>query len=113
LKRRSSPTRTKRRSTTSAHASLAVFAEAVDEVEQIIADAAASSPKTAFLLKRGLDRVRKKPTVSASPHATVICATTDMPSPDTDNILAACAECGAAIYHRPYVPDHVPEVSSA
>ena len=34
----------------------------------------------------------------------VVCNTADIWSPFRDNVLTTCAECGAGIYHRPYMP---------
>lgn len=34
----------------------------------------------------------------------VVCMPADFQSPFSDNLVAACAQCGTAIIHRPHVP---------
>lgn len=34
----------------------------------------------------------------------VVCMPADFQSPFSDNVVAACAQCGKAIIHRPHVP---------
>lgn len=54
-----------------------------------------------FLEQTGINVVSNE---EAEEVDAVICNTADLWSPFRDNTPAICADCGAAIYHRPHVP---------
>lgn len=54
-----------------------------------------------------LERMMKE---SPDEEVIIICNPKDEPSPYKDNTDGACAECGAEIYWRPYIPEKAKKI---